>query len=79
MFKIVKKIEFNSDENKMKSVADTNTAIEIFNSIRLFRPDIKLEMLGENSPNTNNVPASFQESDGKTNHNKNLSLNFQQV
>ena len=34
MFKIVKKIEFNSDENKMKSVADTNTAIEIFNSSR---------------------------------------------
>ena len=34
MFKIVNKIEFNSDENKMRSVADTNTAIEIFNSSR---------------------------------------------
>jgi len=32
MFKIVNKIEFNSNENKMKSVADTKTAIEIFNS-----------------------------------------------
>ena len=31
MFKIVNKIEFNSEENKMKSVADTKTAIEIFN------------------------------------------------
>ena len=32
MFKIINKIQFNSDDNKMKSVADTNTAIEIFNS-----------------------------------------------
>ena len=32
MFKIINKIEFNSDENKMKSIADTKTAIEIFNS-----------------------------------------------
>ena len=32
MFKIVNKIEFDSCENKMKSVADTKTAIEIFNS-----------------------------------------------
>ena len=31
MFKIVNKIKFNSEENKMKSVADTKTAIEIFN------------------------------------------------
>ena len=32
MLKIVNKIEFDSYENKMKSVADTKTAIEIFNS-----------------------------------------------
>ena len=31
MFKIVK-IKFSQSENKMKSVADTKTAIEIFNS-----------------------------------------------
>ncbi len=32
MFKIVKKIKFSQSENKMKSVADTKTAIDIFNS-----------------------------------------------
>ena len=32
MFKIVDKIKFAQSENKMKSVADTKTAIEIFNS-----------------------------------------------
>ena len=32
MFKIVKKVQFNQNENKMKIVADTKKAIEIFNS-----------------------------------------------
>jgi SAM-dependent methyltransferase len=32
MLKLINKIEFNLNENKMKSIADTKTAIEIFNS-----------------------------------------------
>ena len=32
MLKIVKKIQFKSNENKMRTVANTNKAIEIFNS-----------------------------------------------
>ena len=31
MLRLLNKIEFDTDENKMKSVADTKTAIEIFN------------------------------------------------
>ena len=32
MFKIVDKVEFTPEENKMQSIADTNEAIKIFNS-----------------------------------------------
>ena len=32
MFKIVNKIQFNPEENKMKIVADTSNAIKMFNS-----------------------------------------------
>ena len=32
MFKLIKKIQFTPKENLMKSIADTNTAIKIFNS-----------------------------------------------
>ena len=32
MFKIVDKVEFTHEENKMQSIADTNEAIKIFNS-----------------------------------------------
>ena len=32
MFKIVDKIQFNPEENKMKIVADTSNAIKMFNS-----------------------------------------------
>ena len=32
MLKIVKKIQFTFEENKMKSIADTNAAIKNFNS-----------------------------------------------
>ena len=32
MFKILKKVEFSPEENKMRSVADTLNASQIFNS-----------------------------------------------
>ena len=32
MLKLIEKIEFKQNENKMKIVADTKKAIEIFNS-----------------------------------------------
>ena len=32
MFKILKKVEFSPEENKMRSVADTLNATQIFNS-----------------------------------------------
>ena len=32
MFKIVKKIQFTFEENKMQSIADTSAAIKMFNS-----------------------------------------------
>ena len=32
MLKLIKQIQFNQNDNKMKIVADTKKAIEIFNS-----------------------------------------------